>query len=461
MTRFINALQLALASSACIAQPSAERLNKHNALWLSDFHIDQYYGTSSSSGSACNSSNAPAYGIVGCDSPMLLAVNALKSASEIIPDPEFVLVTGDYLRHRNDETPLANSDFDAYQESIFSTIKLVSDLIDTFFPNAKKVHITDSVHSAKMYENDLMVMLGNNDFDHDYYLNVTNDSPRNPYLSDLSDYLRTQMTNEQHDSFAYGGYYSGEVMSGLHIISLNTVIYSHSHSPQTNEADPFSQFVWLKNTLEDIRNAGHVAYLTGHISPSYDSYGPSLLWETQYLKSYFEIVKDYDDVIQAHLYGHIHSSETRAFNSTDYGDAPFLLGCAISPIYGNSPCFSTIQIDMDTKALSDWGIYATLDIDSIEHTIDNRSELNQDLEVVTWEPIFESAKTYFDLNNLTNLQMLNYFEGLHTDDEAWAKWLYQYRQGNPQLCVNECRTERICAFSSYTKEELNTCINTH
>lgn len=48
------------------------------------------------------------YGQYGCDSPWSLVEQTFRAAKAIVPNPDFVLVTGDSMRHHGHTIPVAN-----------------------------------------------------------------------------------------------------------------------------------------------------------------------------------------------------------------------------------------------------------------------------------------------------------------------------------------------------------------
>jgi len=75
-------------------------------LWLTDFHLDKFYGTRSavSYGNelSCLFPNASSLGTRGCDSPEALIDSALYEAYHLVPESPFILLTGDFMRHGDD-----------------------------------------------------------------------------------------------------------------------------------------------------------------------------------------------------------------------------------------------------------------------------------------------------------------------------------------------------------------------
>ena len=60
----------------------------------------------------------------------------------------------------------------------------------------------------------------------------------------------SSLQQDQSETFKRGGYFHQEVLPNIHVLSLNTVIYSPLHRPaNVTLTDPFAQFEWLEATL--------------------------------------------------------------------------------------------------------------------------------------------------------------------------------------------------------------------
>jgi hypothetical protein len=325
-------------------------------LWLSDLHLDTLYGTALAarhSGdnpdcSLVDNVNATIlehpYGRVGCDSPLSLVESALHSAvltsvnykHSIVEttDIDFVLVTGDFIRHQLgallDSSSSSGIDIDIdidpieYAQTILSTC---INSIQTILPGVP-----------------VLPVLGNNDVFPDYYLDTnfcseqeleeddndndnnatstTNDTDENKnsnVLAMVRNGLKDAFLSEDEAStFANGGYFSRLVElpsseSSILVLSLNTILYSSNHAPdcyydssvdeqRSREDDPLGQFAWIESQLRRAAAGGDAAtststivgvYLAGHIPPSIGSYRHSQLWRDQYLERYSSILNDY------------------------------------------------------------------------------------------------------------------------------------------------------------------------
>jgi len=330
--------------------------------WLSDWHVNPYYDPTISSDSDCqnltliiesgdllprhyteqrnkgllldNQTDLPLpnlnYGQYGCDSPILLAQNAIVSMQKILPDPDFILYSGDFSAH---DLPTANSRF----TSINDTISIIAE----GFP------------SVPLYPT-----LGNNDCYPDYFLNYW---PRhaNEWLKKVwtSWSVYSAIPDSQEETFINGGFYVAEIQSGLWVISLNTIYVCGGHSPDwnpTKRPDPAGQFAWLNSTLQMIESAGDKAYILGHIPPN--NY-----WHHDYVDSYNQIINQYQNTITAQFFAHNHRDEFHLITDTErtspYG---FWMQCpSLTPKDGNNPGFRVMDYNRTTTALTDYTQYYT------------------------------------------------------------------------------------------------------
>lgn len=78
----------------------------------------------------------------------------VQAASKQLARPDFIILTGDYVRHDSDLLPNPVQD-------VLHIFRNITDLLVTTFPSVPRIHLPPAV-------------LGNNDFDSDYDLpNVT------------------------------------------------------------------------------------------------------------------------------------------------------------------------------------------------------------------------------------------------------------------------------------------------
>jgi len=337
-------------------------------LWLSDLHLDPFYGTSlASSHKTGNNCSMPEnatllehpYGRVGCDAPPSLLEFALENAAKHAGSSDsnknknkidFILITGDFARHSMDQ--LSESLGASMYDPVGSILSTCIQSIQEALPNVPIVPV-----------------LGNNDVVPDYYLGLETSRTAETMLDTVAFGLKDAfLAQEEFFAFSHGGYFSRlvdlptqqqEETSSILVLSLNTVLYSVNHQPDPksqdangnlhHSKDPFGQFEWIKSQLR-MAAASSTAdtnrivgiYLAGHIPPSIGSYRHSQLWHDQYLHEFSIILQDYSTgkynpppnqnqpqdnnnsssssiaitpnfppPILGHFYGHVHTEEFR------------------------------------------------------------------------------------------------------------------------------------------------------
>eukprot|EP00750_Incisomonas_marina_P000515 INCI10403.2.p1 GENE.INCI10403.2~~INCI10403.2.p1 ORF type:complete len:749 (+),score=115.39 INCI10403.2:815-3061(+) len=325
----------------------------------------------------------------GCDSSEALVNKTLQHAYDMLPNPDFILVTGDYVRHYTDDLLGGGP---ARIPVILRTIERVGELIQAFFPAVVTHHAVEPYYElgnlsyegaddVNEVQSDIINVLGNNDLDGDYNLPIARSQTESPWLARVAPAFFHSLQANQSATFRAGGFYSKEVVPGLHVISLNTVIYSPHHRPSNvTFADPFGQFAWLKRTLQALASptstdaaattsgfgtsrgaqlrgsvAGAIAgdnpasvavYIVGHIPPTVDQYSFTLQWEERFADQYYAIVDAFRDIVRGQLFGHVHCNTFRLLPMPLSGQAlPVFVTTAITPIYQNNPGFRVWAYD--------------------------------------------------------------------------------------------------------------------
>ena len=467
-------------------------------LWFSDFHFDPYYATkdaykaSYNAKAVCNSPLIPSLGSVGCDSSRALVYSALEHATEIAASPSFIIVSGDMVRHGvdmlytssnqegsenrdgNEVELAAHSDYhnDAMNE-VGEILYDVFGMVSEVFPDVE-----------------IIFSMGNNDVVPDYYLQLEDEPPTmtnssmtpeesgmlgiiynalrdNSEVISESNQIGAQrrglglLSVEDSSTFLKGGYYSRVLSNGLTILSINSVLYSSFFSPEPRNAeDPGDQFAWMRNTLSNIRENGNSkAMIVGHIPPGVGSYRHRQLWKEKYIKAYYDIIQDFDDVIAGHLGGHLHSDEFRI--GADSISTPLLLAGSLTPIHGNNPSFRKVLYGGD-----DDGQFRLLDYESHYHSMD---DINP-----TWSKLYTFSETYVDAGEASQLiktegLSANVFRSILQSMEdgqgemspTLESFLSFVKSGSEESvdCDANCRNEWMCTLSvTTTAVEYKTCL---
>jgi len=311
---------------------------KKQFVWLADIHADPFYGTSAQ---CCPNGNPPSatsqniWGMYGNDPGFDMLRSATAAAVAASSDPAFLLFSGDFTRHDQ-------SDLKDPWENVTSIVKEVTEIMGSAFP--------DLLAAGRIS----LGTQGNDDAPRNYWFPFTANQTSNPWASNLgAAFTETGAMNPREaQNYSYGGAFAAE-MGGLHIITINTIIYSVMHKPVTPDMgpDPFGQFAWLRAQLEAARARGKPAWIVGHIPPGIETYAYTELWKTEYTKAYLDVVQDPElgPFIAAQLFGHVHACEFRLLPSPAADTGPVLLSGALSPIYNNNPAFRIIEYDSETS----------------------------------------------------------------------------------------------------------------
>lgn len=251
----------------------------------------------------------------------------------------------------------------------------------------------------------------------------------------------------------------------MHVLLLNTVVYSPRHTPNTSAlADPFGQFAWLDATLQAVQARGGSAYVVGHIPPILDTYQGAAQWEPAYVHRYLQTLARHADVVAGQLYGHLHVNTFRVMPAYSPFDssydkttwrAPLMLNAAITPIYFNNPTFRIVDYDRATGSILDYAQYIT--------------NITAGATPPVWVPQFKSALAYLGTPSLSNADVDTLAKSYMTGDtQRWEAFLAQLASGNPpsvhtaispsgQCTEEKCRQTEVCIMLAWSEEDVSVC----
>jgi len=375
---------------------------------------------------------------------------------------EFVLFTGDYARHSTEQfpNPWAN---------VTETIHNVSVIIK----NEVKAEIVGypSVNVSQGFGT-----LGNNDSPGNYYINITTDDAKNPWISSVAGALTSAgvMAKDQASEYSYGGFFEEE-LGGLTIVQLNTIVWSTAHKPEAKlpPEDPFLQFSWLRSRLEAAANDNRTVWIVGHIPPGIETFGYTELWKPIYVKKYLEIVQDplVGPVVAAQLFGHTHKEEFRILPNAPAGAGPMFITAALSPIYYNNPPFRYFEYDPVTKRPLNFQEYYTemphgsdgpawqfgYDLLESYQELDKGVEEAGALLMSHFEPLVErmklGLKDWDTYSAWYATQLSNDLIGCSADEGK----LQRNKKLNSTQRV-QCRKQYACAMTVRTQDQFNDCV---
>lgn len=311
---------------------------------ITDLHYDIGYDADYNSTYLCHkvgihdydlnpvpTSDIQSLGRYKCDSSQSLIESALSKMTEINPDPEFIIMTGDLIAHftmnllKEDGT----YDYNYNKHLLYSSHTKIAELLKKYFPNTQ-----------------IIPSIGNNDGYLDY--TVPSGVDRMEYYTFLHD-LWSPMCKHISPSFFDGGYYSTSTHKGYRIINLNSNFFSIKVTGV--EAQAITQLNWLGDELNSAKHLDEKVILNMHISPGVSTYLLNYDWHEDYITPFLALLKQHKSVIHYILAGHFHST---TFQLLDNLDLEVLVHPAISPIFSNNPGFRYYKLDKKSQDYSDY-----------------------------------------------------------------------------------------------------------
>jgi sphingomyelin phosphodiesterase acid-like 3 len=343
------------------AAPATESRASCAFVALSDLHFNPFFDPSLASAligadpgrwqAIFESSNVTSAGTYGQDSSYPLLRSALAAAAGFAPDPDFVLITGDFFAHGFQATfakASPGSGQAAYRSFVLKTVAFVTAMIHRPWPRARTI-----------------AALGNNDSDcGDYQL-----EPGGPFLAGLGRLWQPLLgadTGSFPQTFPAGGYFSvpHPTVPHLQVVVLNTVAFSPKYKDCGQGGDRGSrQLLWLQSTLQAARQRGDKVWLVYHIPPGIDAFatlhepGPCAsavvtLWRPGELTRFRGILAGFPGLVTAAFAGHTHMDEFRLPGDGFVHQTP-----AVSPVFGNNPGFAVFSYLPATGELDDVRTY--------------------------------------------------------------------------------------------------------
>jgi sphingomyelin phosphodiesterase acid-like 3 len=282
----------------------------------------------------------------------------LQAVREAAVSSPLVLFPGDILAHRFRETF-----FRLYGEEDEAAVRSFAYKTCAFFAGQVREYLAGTP---------VLFVLGNNDaYAGDYRL-----TPGGEFLADTSDLFYSTLLlggadpETFHRTYGAGGYYTAQPSrSDVLFICLSTVLFSVNWSSDGAADAPMRQLDWLAQTLSHAGAQGKRVWILMHVPPGADVFATvssymddtgrisdaRMLWKTEYQERFLEIIRPYEEMIEACFAGHTHMDEYRIMF---YGDGeasePILISPAVSPQFGNSPGFKAFTLSTADWELQDY-----------------------------------------------------------------------------------------------------------
>ncbi len=336
-----------------------------HALIVTDIHYNPFYDSSifqelvnaesdewATIFASSSITSMPAYG-TETNFPLLDA--ALDSAAFEVPDPAFVIYTGDFLGHGFNKAFYAlygSEDETALQSFILKTMTFLADELRERFPEVP-----------------IFFTLGNNDA----YLGDYNLDPGGTFLDETAQplyeaFLEDRATCEDYSStYKAGGYYRVD-FGDIVVLSLNSVLFSYRRPDPVSGNAAWKQLDWFSKQLAKARKKGLRVVVVTHVPPGIDIYttarsyldengqlsNAQLMWHEAYNEKFLKIVSKYGDVISVIHAGHSHMDEFRLVEGANGVEVPVEVTPSISPVFGNNPGYRVIELQTDGASIENY-----------------------------------------------------------------------------------------------------------
>nr|XP_061802632.1 acid sphingomyelinase-like phosphodiesterase 3b [Nerophis lumbriciformis] len=404
---------------------------------ITDLHWDPSYALGDDPKKVCASSGvrpaaqAGAFGDYACDSPWKLINSSVYAMKKFLPDPDFIVWTGDDTPHVPDR--------DLSKEAVLSIISNLTDAINQVFPKTK-------VYSA----------LGN----HDYH--PKSQLPGGPSIMYNQTALIWQhwLEPESRETFQKGGYYTEKLlnMTGFRILVLNTNLYYDRNLLTQNAEDPAGQFSWADRVLAEAAGNKEKVYVIGHVPPGVFEKKRNKPWyRPDFNRRYVELIGKHHSVIAGQFFGHHHTDTFRMFyNSEGSPISTMFLSPGVTPWEttlpgvkngANNPGIRIFEYDTQTLLVKDVVTYYL-----------NLSHANAGWD--RWEKEYRLTES-FHVADASPASMQRLLEGISTDRCRLQKY-YHFNSVSYDLgeCDAACRVDHVCSLREVDYDRYERCLVT-
>ncbi|KAL7394551.1 hypothetical protein ABVT39_027788 [Epinephelus coioides] len=402
---------------------------------ITDLHWDPTYKLSDNPELVCASSgkqpavNAGKYGDYVCDSPWLLINSSVYAMKDILPDPDFIVWTGDDTPHVPNE--------DLGEEAVLHIISNLTHIINQVFPETK-------VYSA----------LGNHDYHPKSQLPAAPSYIYNRTAEMWQDWLEPQ----SRDTFIKGGYYTEKLLNraGFRMLVLNTNLYYDQNKVTQDMEDPAGQFSWADRVLTEAANNKEKVYIIGHVPPGFFEKKRNKPWfRPQFNKLYLDLIQKHHLVIHGQFFGHHHTDSFRMFyNSKGSPISTMFLSPGVTPwkttlpgvVDGaNNPGIRVFEYDTQTLLVKDVVTHYL----NLTHANAARGR---------WEKEYRLTES-FRVPDASPASMHQVLERI-ANNHCYLQKYYEYNSVSYDLteCNRDCRVDHVCAAREVDFERYEHCL---
>ncbi|XP_023256874.1 acid sphingomyelinase-like phosphodiesterase 3b isoform X2 [Seriola lalandi dorsalis] len=427
----MSAVKLLLS---CLLFKEAHTLSG-NFWHITDLHLDHTYNLTDTPELVCASSgkrpavNAGKFGDYACDSPWHLINSSVYAMKDILPDPDFIVWTGDDTPHLPNE--------DLGEAKVLEIISNLTHIIKQIFPNTK-------VYPA----------LGN----HDYHPKSQLPAGPNYIYNQTAEMWQDWLEPESKMTFIKGGYYTEKLLSrkGFRMLVLNTNLYYDQNKLTTDMDDPAGQFSWADHVLTEAANNKEKVYIIGHVPPGFFEKKRNKPWFTpKFNQKYLDLIQKHHPVILGQFFGHHHTDSFRMFYNTE--DSPIstmFLSPGVTPwkttlpgvVDGaNNPGIRVFEYDTQTLLVKDVVTYY------LNLTRANAARGR-------WEKEYRLTES-FRVPDASPASMHQVLESI-ANSHCYLQKYYVFNSVSYDLteCDSDCRVDHVCAAREVDFNKYKCCL---
>ncbi|XP_053288213.1 acid sphingomyelinase-like phosphodiesterase 3b isoform X1 [Pleuronectes platessa] len=404
---------------------------------ITDLHWDDTFNLSDDPELVCNSSgrrpatNAGKYGDYVCDSPLHLIISSVNAMKDILPDPDFIVWTGDNTPHVPDK--------DMGEERVLYIMNNLTHIIKQVFPHTK-------VYTA----------LGN----HDYHQKNQLPTFTNNIYNQTAEMWKDWLDPESQETFRKGGFYTEKLLSrtGFRMLVLNTNLYYDQNRETLGMDDPAGQLQWADRVLTEAANNKEKVYIIGHVPPGFFEKKRSKPWfRSEFNKEYLDLIQRHHSVILGQFFGHHHTDSFRMFYSSEEPRSPIsamFLSPGVTPWKttlpgvedgANNPGIRVFEYDTETLLVKDVVTYY------LNLTRANGARGR-------WEKEYRLTES-FRVPDASPASMHQVLERI-ANSQCHLQKYYEFNSVSYDLteCDSDCRIDHVCAAREVDFEKYNNCL---
>uniref|UniRef100_A0A0N4ZWZ1 Sphingomyelin phosphodiesterase n=1 Tax=Parastrongyloides trichosuri TaxID=131310 RepID=A0A0N4ZWZ1_PARTI len=417
---------------------------KLKVLHISDIHIDSQYTPGSeadcSEPQCCRPPKdvneivldtikvpAPKWGYVGnCDIPYATLENMLQHISNTHKDIDYIVVSGDLESH---------ADWDYTKEGHVETVKNISNLFKTYFPN------TNSYFAVGNHEGVPI--------DNFAAHNVPERFNMTWLYGSMADSWKQWIPSNQLNVVRYIGSYMKQIYKGLRLISLNNGLGdSVNFFLYINQTDPDGSMSWFAKQLADAEAAGDKVHVVAHIP------GGSSEALEGWAKNYYNLINRYENTVMAQFFGHTHSEEFYLTyeNMNDGRSRPTSViysAPSVTTYSSYNPAYRIYSVDGNY----DGSTFQLLDFE--EWYLDLATQGNSDNPI--WQQLYSSVLQEYSIPSLKANDwndLLIHFMNYGKDDILFQKYIKNYYRRSNMTCDESCFRSHLCSIRQAHHSEL-------